>query len=482
VTVVVLNYTYGSSRLIPCLRHVLAQRDLPPGGMDVWVVHNPPSRRDRKGDDWTAVREELAKDEFRGRVRIIMNTKNKGFAGGHNVAFREVRTKFVAIVNYDARPDPTWLARLLAAFDGPANQPLGAAASKLVFLPRYLPVELSTPGFVPSERSPTQGADSRELGVRVYGVRIDGCDVTGDVVWRELAYDEEKVGAERFRWTRPAGTMLVPVDPEGTWSRSERTLRLTLRLAADAIEPVELSWPGGSAEVKTDAKPADVKPAEVEVEVPPGAGLADLLNNVGSLVDRHGQGTDIGFRQHDRGQYDESRDVFAFCGAAVCFRTEALRAAGYFDRQFFMYYEDTDLSWRLWALGWRVRYIPSSVVRHQHSATLGEKSKRRRMYVDRNRLLTLTKNARAWLAIRKVLDYLLEPARLVLRALPRVDPTQRQPLDRSELRLGVRLMVVLAYALMLPLMVWRRRQLSRRQVFDRREFRNWEHPWSGPGH
>ena len=45
VTVVVLNYINGRSLLLPCLRHILAQRGLPPGAMDVWVVHNPTSPR-----------------------------------------------------------------------------------------------------------------------------------------------------------------------------------------------------------------------------------------------------------------------------------------------------------------------------------------------------------------------------------------------------------------------------------------------------
>ena len=478
VTVVVLNYTNGVRWLLPCLRHVLAQQDLP-GPMDVLVVRNPPDERDRGGDDWAEVRDELAKDEFR-QVRVIGNKANEGFAGGHNVAFREVQTPFVAIVNSDARPGPTWLSELLAAFDGKENSRLGAAAAKLVFLPRYLPVELSTPGFVPAELDPLR-LDTRELGVRVHEVRVDGCDVTGGVVWGQLGYDEEGPDSKRFRWTRPAGTMLLPVDPELPGSGSVRRLHLTLRLATDAIKPVELSWPGGAADVKTDGQPAEVRPAEVRpaevvVKVPASTGLVDVLNNAGSMVDVAGNGIDRGFRQvDDRDRYEKPEDVFAFCGAAVCFRTAALRDAGYFDDDFFMYYEDTDLAWRMWARGWRVRYVPTSVVRHHHSATLGsealgeQQDQRRPFHIERNRLLMLTKNARAGLAVREVLRYLWATVWWILKALT----SKKRPPGG----LWLRLRVVGSYLRLLPRMLRRRRELARRAVASRRRL---EHRWLVP--
>lgn len=467
VTVVVLNYTKGKLRLLPCVRHILAQEGLPPGAMDVWVVHNPPGREDRDGDDWAEVREELKNGEFR-QVKVIENERNEGFAGGHNVGFRQVRTPFAAIVNSDARPGPTWLSELLAAFDGDEDGRLGAAAAKLVFLPRFLPVKLSTAGFVPAERDPAE-SDTRKLGVRVHEVRVDGHDVTDGVFWGRLGYDEEGAGTERFRWTRPAGTMLVPLDPEGTTFGPAGPLRLTMRLAAKAIEPVELSWPGGSASVKTDDQPADVQPVEIDIEVSTGATLVDLLNNAGSMVYADGYGADRGYQEIDEGQYEMPEEVFTFCGAAVCFRTAALRDAGYFDDDFFMYYEDTDLAWRLWALDWRVRYIPTSVVRHEHSATLGENSPRRQFYVDLGRLLMLTKNARVGLAARQVLGYLLATMWLILKA---VATGQRPPLG---LRLRVR--VVGSYLRLLPRMLRRRRELARRAVVPRRRL---EQRWLVP--
>jgi hypothetical protein len=330
---------------------------------------------------------------------------------------------------------------------------------------------------VPAEHDPA-ALDTRELGVRVHEVRVNGHDVTNDVIWGKLGYDREQAGRELYRWTRPRGTMLVPVDPGEPVPGPAGPLRLTLRLGAEAIKPVELNWPGGAGSVKSDADPPDVQPAEDAVEVPTGAGLVDVVNNAGSMVDAHGKGTDLGFRQVDRGQYDRPADVFAFCGAAVCFRTSALRDAGLFDEDFFLYYEDTDLAWRLWTLGWRVRYVPGAVVRHKLSATLGEDSERRLFYVERNRLLTVTKNARAGLALREVIGFLLGTGRDALAAVLGVNPRRRRQGARPPLRL--RLRVARSYLGLLPSMLRRRRQLARRAAVPRRHLRHWEVPWLGP--
>ena len=78
-------------------------------------------------------------------------------------------------------------------------------------------------------------------------------------------------------------------------------------------------------------------------------------------------------------------------GAAV--RRRYLESVGLFDERFFLYYEDTDLSWRGRAQGWRYVYVPESVVHHVHSASSVEGSRLFAHYVERNRLLTLTRNA-----------------------------------------------------------------------------------------
>jgi GT2 family glycosyltransferase len=443
VTVVVLNWN-GAHLLGDCLRGLAAQ-DLPEGQVATWVVDNAST-------DGSL---ELLADQFPW-VRAIANDSNDGFAGGNNLALREVATPFVALINNDARPEPDWLRRLLEPFSEPGAERLGAVSAKIVFLPRFLAVELATPGFVPGT------LDTRELGVRVYQVTVDGTDVTERVLWDQVAYGPEGEGPGRFRWTRPAGMLLIPVDRDPA---QQGPLRLGLRVAAETTKAVELTWSGGSGGGKAEPEPVDL-----EVEVPAGVPLADVLNNAGSMVFRDGYGADRAYQELDRGQYQTPEEVFAFCGGSVCFRTEALRQAGVFDDDFFLYYEDTDLSWRLRSLGWRIRYQPAAVARHIHSASSVEWSPLFVFHTDRNRLLMLTKNARAGLAAREVLRYPLTTASLALREVARARHTRRRPPVRPTL---LRLRVLGSYVRLLPAMLARRRRIAARASVDRKRLERW---------
>ena len=129
----------------------------------------------------------------------------------------------------------------------------------------------------------------------------------------------------------------------------------------------------------------------------------DVINNVGSNLYRYGFGGDRGFLERDDGQYEEPADVFAWCGGAVLLRRAYLDDVGMFDEQLFLYYEDTDLSWRGRLRGWRYQYVPSSVIRHRHAQSSGVWSPTFRFYTERNRLLVLAKNAPARLAVRAIL-------------------------------------------------------------------------------
>jgi GT2 family glycosyltransferase len=453
VTVVVVSY--NGVDLVPACLEALAAQDLPEGRMQVWVVDNASS-------DGT---QELIERDFPW-VRLIANPRNDGFAGGNNLALRQVETPYAALLNQDARPTPDWLARLLEPFEreqadaGAAGTPrLAATTSKLVFLPRFLTVNLSTPAFLPGT------LDTRELGVRIYRVLVDGRDVTDEVLWDHLAYGPEGEGEGRFRWTRPSGRLLIPVDPDGRASGGAPALQLRFRVAAEAAKPVELAWGGGSATIKAETEVDDQ-----DVSVPAGAELVDVVNNVGGIVFTDGYGADRGYQEVDRGQYQRAEEVFTFCGAAVLFSREALRDAGVFDDDFFMYYEDTDLAWRLRALGWTIRYLPDSVVRHIHAASSEEWSPFFVFHVDRNRLLMLTKNARAGLAAREVLRYPLTTASLALRAVAQARHTRRRPPLRPTL---LRVKVMGSYLRLLPKMLARRLEISRRAKVDRRHLQRW---------
>lgn len=129
------------------------------------------------------------------------------------------------------------------------------------------------------------------------------------------------------------------------------------------------------------------------------------LNSAGGYLEPNGYGHDRGFGEPDDGRFDVAREVAFATGTAAAFRTSAVRQVGGIDPRFFLYYEDVELSWRLWLAGWRIRYQPSAVVVHQHSATTGAGSLRHTFYTERNRLAALVVCATPGLALRAVVRF-----------------------------------------------------------------------------
>ena len=78
-------------------------------------------------------------------------------------------------------------------------------------------------------------------------------------------------------------------------------------------------------------------------------------------------------------------------GAATLFRVSALETVGFFNGEFFMYHEDTDLGWRFWLAGYRILLAPESVVYHKYQFS---KSIKKFYYMERNRRLVVFQNYR----------------------------------------------------------------------------------------
>ena len=303
-TVVIVAWN-GADLIGPCLDAVSEQ--VLADGFVTWVIDNAST-------DSTAP---VVRAHPVG-ARLIAAGSNLGFAGAAEIAVREATTPFVVVLNQDARPEPGWLAALLAPLTAPDAHRIAAVTSKVIFT-----------------------ADS-------------------------------------------------------------------------------------------------------------------LLNNTGVIVGRDGYGRDRGFGQPDDGRFASAEDVFAFSGTAAALRVVAARDVGSFDPSFFLYYEDTDLSWRLQLGGWRVRYAPDAVVRHVHGASTDVSSKAFAFYNERNRLLMLAKCAPRSLAVKEVLRFAGITVMLPIRRLTRVDIPKGH-----QFRTATRLRALASFTRMLPGVLAKRRAVSR---------------------
>lgn len=101
--------------------------------------------------------------------------------------------------------------------------------------------------------------------------------------------------------------------------------------------------------------------------------------------------------------FDQAEEVDAISGAAFAIRRETFEALGGFDEDFFLYMEDTDLSWRARLAGWRCGYVPESIVLHHYTLRISPKKV---FYQERNRYRMLLKSLR-WPTLAVLLPALL---------------------------------------------------------------------------
>jgi GT2 family glycosyltransferase len=439
--VVVVNHN-GGDLTLACLAS-LQRSEWPPDRLDLVMVENGST-------DGVAARVGAGLPA----VRVIDAGGNLGFGGGCNLALADLAdVDYVALLNNDARVEPGWLGPLVDALEGDPS--VGAANPKILFSDRFVDIHLT------SDTAARGLGDRRPLGVRLSGATVDGQDA-----WERLQLVSGFWGLEHgangegsFEWTNGEAHLRVPAGHHG----KDVPTTCRLRLAAEGTRRVLVRSGERATELVVTGDPSWYT---VELDGAP----FDVLNNVGSVLLADGHGADRGYLQRDEGQYDEAEEIFAWCGAAVLLSRKYLEGVGLFEARYFLYYEDFDLSWRGRAQGWRYLYVPESVVRHVHSASSVEGSRLFQHYDERNRLLTLTRNAPPALALREAGRHLLITGSYARRDIV-VPLVHRRPPSVETVRRRMR--AYGAYVRMLPEALAGRRRLATRGRLAGEELARW---------
>ncbi|HUG15509.1 MAG TPA: glycosyltransferase family 2 protein [Thermomicrobiales bacterium] len=138
-----------------------------------------------------------------------------------------------------------------------------------------------------------------------------------------------------------------------------------------------------------------LRPFETDPSVGAAAGTLVFASNrsiiasSGIVVHRNGVALDA--RLGEQWAPGSSRPVFGASAGAAAYRVRALRDAGWFPDQFFLYLEDVDLAWRLRLRGWQTVSVPDAVATHAYSASAVEGSPLKRRLLARNRVWTLAR-------------------------------------------------------------------------------------------
>ncbi len=290
------------------------------------------------------------------KVRLIQNDSNDGF-GANNLALGDLdKVDVVVLLNPDATVEPDAIRILVEALRG-SDERVGAACPLITFDTPFASV-------------PFEGD--------VLRVTTNGVDVPHHAVGPARM---QTTGDSSFWRLRPGAT---------------------LRVAATS-ETVVVHGP--KATTKVNASHGEV-----------------IIQNFGSDVDALGVGRNRGFHHAlpPSGDPINTTDApFAWCGAAVALKASYLHDVGLFAPEFFLYYEDTDLSWRGQNRGWSYIAVADARVRHRHSANTGQGTKQTSVLQTRNRLLALTRNGTWWQSLRAFVRLDLTIVALIGRSLVR---------------------------------------------------------------
>jgi GT2 family glycosyltransferase len=115
----------------------------------------------------------------------------------------------------------------------------------------------------------------------------------------------------------------------------------------------------------------------------------------GGTMNFYGHGASPRHGRPLRTPVDEApRPTLFACGAAMVVDRARFLASGGFDPDYFAYFEDVDLGWRLWVEGERVLFVPAAVAYHRHHGS-GLDETRRTALLEMNALASVVKNYEA---------------------------------------------------------------------------------------
>lgn len=114
-----------------------------------------------------------------------------------------------------------------------------------------------------------------------------------------------------------------------------------------------------------------------------------VLDGTGMTISRARRAHERGQLEKDHKQYDQHTQIFGVSATAAIYRKAALEKVRfgdgeYFDEDFFTYWEDLDLSWRLRLAGFTCLYVPDALVYHSRAAGQSKKGFRRPVQLMRH--------------------------------------------------------------------------------------------------
>ncbi|HEX5024977.1 MAG TPA: glycosyltransferase [Agriterribacter sp.] len=107
-----------------------------------------------------------------------------------------------------------------------------------------------------------------------------------------------------------------------------------------------------------------------------------------------GRTTVIGNKMEDRGQFDKPAYIQGAYSGAMMFKKSVIEKTGMLPDNFFIYFDDFDISSRITKKGYRILYQPKAVIYDKQPLFSSQKSALNVYYTTRNRILFMRRNTR----------------------------------------------------------------------------------------
>lgn len=114
------------------------------------------------------------------------------------------------------------------------------------------------------------------------------------------------------------------------------------------------------------------------------------------------------------------RDILSARGAAMMARKDFFLSIGGFDDDYFISFEDVELGWKAWILGYRVVMVPHSIVYHDGGTTTSKLSALMTYHGLKNQLSLITTHYEKPIAIRNLLILLIQLSKSFLFLLLKI--------------------------------------------------------------
>lgn len=219
----------------------------------------------------------------------------------------------------------------------------------------------------------------------------------------------------------------------------------------------------------------------------PGAGSIQpkVLNYDGTKIDSAGiliykdmSAQNRGYEEKDGGKYNQEAEIFGASACAAIYAREALEKTklpgdNYFDEDYFAYFEDVDLAWRLRLTGFRSFYCPQAIVVHFQSATGKRYSPFKKFHLHRNQYYNIIKNLPFWM-IARALFFMPVRYLMLLNSLRTKKGSSAELVKRNHVRLFGLVIKIWATVLKnLPGLIRKRKYIRKIKSASNKEIERW---------